>query len=196
MQDALQAIASPDDRCAYVLMGFPEKLDAAIGKSGKSQSAIAREIGIAQSTISAMTRGERRPYLDQAFKLARALGVTVDYLIDDAQEEPAPAEPSVSDDERYVVRTIRALNLSFEEAVRRLALAAGEMTTEAGGKVQPVRQAKVLAVQNLDEQARREQREVEAEKRGEEKRRLGFELESECEAGHQRHVGPSSPRRR
>lgn len=177
-------------------MEFAAKVRHLLKVKGLTQLELAECIGTSQQVVSRWLESNTPPKAPYLLKLARALGVMADYLIDDAQEEPAPAEPSVSDDERYVVRTIRALNLSFEEAVRRLALAAGEMTTEAGGKVQPVRQAKVLAVQNLDEQARREQREVEAEKRGEEKRRLGFELESECEAGHQRHVGPSSPRRR
>ena len=109
-------------------MGYPEKLDVAIEKSGKSQSAIARETGIAQSTISAMTRGERRPYLDQAFKLAKALGVTVDYLIDDAQESPTSSEgETLSEGEQRVLWLFRSLAISAEEAARRLA---GHVTFE------------------------------------------------------------------
>jgi len=58
---------------AYGEMEFAQKLERVIAQSGMSQSAIARETGISQSAISAMTRGDRRPYMDQAIKLEALL---------------------------------------------------------------------------------------------------------------------------
>ena len=94
---------------AYGLMEFPEKLEKTIARSGKSQSALARETGVAQSAISAMTRGERRPFMDQAFRIARALGVPLDYLADDTIDEPPIAE--LSGEERLLLRICRRIGI-------------------------------------------------------------------------------------
>ncbi len=102
------------------VMRFAEKLEREIARRGSSQSKLSRETGIHQTAISAMTRNERRPYMDQALQLARALGVPLDYLADDAQDEPPPAS-GLGEDERAVLDLYHALGLGRLEALRRLA---------------------------------------------------------------------------
>ncbi|WP_435005137.1 helix-turn-helix domain-containing protein [Tundrisphaera lichenicola] len=98
-------------------MQFPQKLDFLIGLRGTNQSQLSRKTGISQSAISEMTKGKRRVYMDQAFELARALGVSLDYLADDAQEEP-PAIASTNYD--VVIKRLVEV-MGEDEAIRRLA---------------------------------------------------------------------------
>jgi transcriptional regulator with XRE-family HTH domain len=107
-------------------MRFPDKLDRLIARCGKSQSAIARETGIGQSAISAMTRGQRRPFMDQALRLARAVGTSLDFLADDDMDEESPKPSGLPEDERAVVKLYRALGLDEGEALRRLSTPAGQ----------------------------------------------------------------------
>ncbi len=116
---------------SYVVMGFPEKLTLLIATNGKSQTKLARETGLGQSAISEMTKGERRPYMDQGLLLARALGVPLDYLADDAQDEP-PRGPELSDAELAALKMVRSLKLDEAEVIRRLA-AGGVMPARRGG---------------------------------------------------------------
>lgn len=110
------------------------RLDAAIGrygKGGKSQQDLADETGIAQSSISAMTRGARVPYFWQAIRLAKATGTSLAWLAGADEEAPAPG-PDPGDEK--VLWVIHSLRLSPEEAVRRL-YCEPEGGAGAGGKV-------------------------------------------------------------
>lgn len=69
-------------------MRFREKLR----KLARNQSELARRTGLAPSAINEMAAGRRRPYLDQGFAIARALGVPLDYLADDSQDSPPVPE--------------------------------------------------------------------------------------------------------
>lgn len=82
-----------------------------------NQSEMSRRTGIAQSALSEASSGKRRLYVDQAFLIARVLGVPLDFLADDAQDEP-PAE--LSADEWAVLDLYRAIGLNRQEALRRL----------------------------------------------------------------------------
>lgn len=104
---------------SYGIMTFPEKLYHWIQLRGMTQGAVARKSGLAASAITDMTAGKRRPYMDQAFRLARVLDVPLDYLADDSIDDVMA--PEVSDDERAVIDLLRALNLDKSEALRRLA---------------------------------------------------------------------------
>jgi len=100
----------------YDGMDFPRKLTKLVA----NQSELSRKTGIAQSAISAMTTGKRRPYGDQVFRIARALGVSADYLLDDGLDEP-PRGSELSQDEKNVLGMFRFLHrdsgLSSEEAI-------------------------------------------------------------------------------
>ncbi len=61
----------------------------------------------------------RLPTLPQAFKIARALDVPLDYLADDQQDDPPPAALSEEDDRILEI----ARSLGYEEAKRRLVVA-------------------------------------------------------------------------
>lgn len=98
----------------YGRMKLPEKLALLV----KNQSALSRKTGISQSAISEMISEGRRPYFDQMVEIARALGVSLDFLADDEMDEQPVSE--FTDDERWVVELVRALRLDRDEVARRL----------------------------------------------------------------------------
>ena len=106
---------------AYDVMKFGEKLEFLIEHRGTSQSRLSRMTGIAQPAISAMTRGDRRAYVDQAMALARALGVSLDYLADDEQND-IPLQPE-TEAEKKLWEAIRILGA--EEVYRRVLVGGG-----------------------------------------------------------------------
>jgi transcriptional regulator with XRE-family HTH domain len=99
-------------------MKYPEKLTKLIDLRETSQSRLARATGLSQTAISEMTRGERRPYADQAFAIAKALGVSCDYLIDDELDDPPPAE--LSREEYAVLVAFRGIGIAADVAVKRM----------------------------------------------------------------------------
>jgi transcriptional regulator with XRE-family HTH domain len=70
-------------------MKFAEKLAMLIDRTGVKSAEIARALKIKPPNVSRMLSDEQKPSLAQGLIIARALGVTVDYLADDAQDEPA-----------------------------------------------------------------------------------------------------------
>jgi transcriptional regulator with XRE-family HTH domain len=81
-----------------------------------SQAELAVAIGLQQSRIGRWEKGQGMPTMDQGFRLARALGISYDYLMDDAQDEPPP--PAVTADEAMILDMVRTVGLN--EAKRRL----------------------------------------------------------------------------
>jgi transcriptional regulator with XRE-family HTH domain len=77
-------------------MRFGEKLAALT--DGKNKSQIARDAGLTPTAISDYLQKGYLPRADNALALARALGVSVEWLIDDSQGLPAKAAeaPSLS----------------------------------------------------------------------------------------------------
>lgn len=84
-----------------------------------NQAEFARQIGVDPSRLSEWKKDQGKPSIDIALRMARTLGVSLDYLADDAQDEP-PATSEISEWERAVLDLIHALGLDRQEALRRL----------------------------------------------------------------------------
>lgn len=70
-------------------MQLGEKL-ASIRKEKKlSQTAVAEAVGISRDAISKYERGDIVPSVENARKIAEVLGVSLDYLVNTAAEEPS-----------------------------------------------------------------------------------------------------------
>jgi transcriptional regulator with XRE-family HTH domain len=111
-------------------MEFPEKLDRLIAQRRMSQSELSRLTGIAQSTISDMTKGKRWPSMKQAWALAVALNASLDYLANDALDDP-PKANTLREDERSVLKFYHVLGLTEDEAV-------GAMTAALNARHRPI----------------------------------------------------------
>ena len=91
-------------------MGYAEKLQKLCAMKGMDQSELAVQVGISKSSMSRIFSGAQEPKLYLAYQLARALGVTLDYLVDDTLEaDPSGQLVAVSDDELIVLKIVRRL---------------------------------------------------------------------------------------
>lgn len=116
-------------------MTFGEKVDKLCEAKGWVPAELARRCGVSRNTAGRWIADERQPYTDKLLRLAEVLGVSVDYLTDDAQDEP-PA-PELTSDEREILRSIRASGLGYQEVMRRLM--AGAATAPVGPASAPGR---------------------------------------------------------
>ena len=77
-------------------------------KSNKlTQKELAARVGVTESAISYYVRGDRTPRSDVLTRIARAFGVTTDYLLESAFED-ALDSPNV--DLQYLQRNLNKLN--------------------------------------------------------------------------------------
>jgi DNA-binding XRE family transcriptional regulator len=83
-------------------MTTTEKLARLLDRSNRA--VIARDAGIQKQTLYSITRGKHLPQSKTALRIARALGVSTDWLLDDSQGMP----PVWSDDWRGVPKGDRA----------------------------------------------------------------------------------------
>jgi len=73
-------------------VNFSEKLKALRGQHGLKQSELAGKSGVTANKIQRYEQSNQKPKGDDALALAKALGVTADYLLDDALPFPPPEE--------------------------------------------------------------------------------------------------------
>jgi transcriptional regulator with XRE-family HTH domain len=101
-------------------MEFGKKLPLLIRSRGLKAAEVARLTGIPAPRFTDWKDPDsgRAPTLGQALRLARVLGVPLDYLADDDADDPPPV---LSPAEQQAVTLTRALALSVEEVARRLA---------------------------------------------------------------------------
>lgn len=104
----------------YDGMNFAAKLKLLMKQHRYSQNDVAARVDVSQSLVSMWTTGKSVPAMYEAARLAKLLNVDVEFLADDAQDEPAPAE--FTEGERAIIELIRAMRLERQEALRRLAI--------------------------------------------------------------------------
>ncbi len=68
---------------------FREKVQYHRAINGLSQKQLAEKAGVTERTIANYEKGERFPHAAQLYKLAKALGVSTEYLKDDNIDDPA-----------------------------------------------------------------------------------------------------------
>jgi transcriptional regulator with XRE-family HTH domain len=70
-------------------------------------------VGLSKSSISRILSGVQEPKLSLANDLAKALGVTLDYLMEDSPEiEPTQHLVTVSEEESMILKIVRRLGTS------------------------------------------------------------------------------------
>lgn len=90
-------------------MKLNEKLHRLCEAKGWTQSQLLKSVpGASKSSMSNWFKGKHKPDLESAMAMARILGVTLDYLADDDQDDP-PAFPEVPKDEVEVLDFYRSL---------------------------------------------------------------------------------------
>jgi transcriptional regulator with XRE-family HTH domain len=111
-----------------------KKLLAQMVRRGLNGQKLAKISKVSDSEISRILAGKSRPGLENAFRLAKAVGVSLDYLADDTLEsDPAKAADPLSSEEREVLDLAHAIGccrasrvleniriVGYEVAMRRL----------------------------------------------------------------------------
>ncbi len=74
------------------------------------QATLATKVGLSKSSISRIISGVQEPKLQLAHKLAKVLGVTLDYLVEESPElESSPHLVAVTEEELMILRIARRL---------------------------------------------------------------------------------------
>ena len=132
-------------------MELKVKLKNLMNGKGLNGQRLARLSQVSDSEISRILQGKSRPGLDNALRLAQALGVSLDYLADDKldSEPPEPAD-SLSPEERKILGIIQKIGypevvtilenlrfLGYEVAMSRLVSGSQAGKRERKGSVRP-----------------------------------------------------------
>jgi transcriptional regulator with XRE-family HTH domain len=114
-------------------MGYSENLQKLCVLRNMDQSALASKVGLSKSSISRILNGVQEPKLRLANDLAKALGVTLDYLVEESPElGPTQHLVMVTDEEMMILKIARRLgsNVAID---RLLNLAPGVQSAEVRG---------------------------------------------------------------
>jgi transcriptional regulator with XRE-family HTH domain len=85
-------------------MNLKDKLQMLMARQSLNGQKLARMSQVSDSEISRILQGKSRPGLDNAFRLARAVGVPLDYLADDAADtEVVESGDSVTTEQRKIL---------------------------------------------------------------------------------------------
>jgi transcriptional regulator with XRE-family HTH domain len=106
-------------------MELKQKLQLLMARKGLNGQRLAKLSQVSDSEISRILQGKSRPGLDNALRLAQAVGVSLDFLADDRMEaEPAPPEDALSSEERKLLAVCQRIGpaeaLAILEIVRLL----------------------------------------------------------------------------
>jgi len=118
------------------------KLQNLMTRRGLNGQKLARLSQVSDSEISRILQGKSRPGLDNALRLAQAVGVSLDYLADDRLDaEPTEPPDALSAEERRVLGVIQKMGcsemLTILETVRFLGYEAA-MSRLVGAGAKPV----------------------------------------------------------
>ena len=116
--------ATPCEMVSCGVMEAVEKVKKLMTERGLNQSDLAAMIGVSRQKMSLYLDGKAglKPY--QLLRMARGLGVDLEYLVDDAMTDPRPSA-FLADDERAVLEVYRALRPQLDQtkAIRALSAA-------------------------------------------------------------------------
>ncbi len=85
-------------------MKLEQKLLTEMVRRGLNGQKLARISQVSDSEISRILAGKSRPGLENAFRLAKAVGVSLDYLADDSLDsDPAQSSDPLTTEEREVL---------------------------------------------------------------------------------------------
>jgi transcriptional regulator with XRE-family HTH domain len=95
------------------VMELKDKLQMLMARHALNGQKLARSSRVSDSEISRILQGKSRPGLDNAFRLAKSVGVTLDYLADDSLDvEPPRPEDHLSAEERRVLSLAQKIGCS------------------------------------------------------------------------------------
>jgi transcriptional regulator with XRE-family HTH domain len=95
-----------------------EKIRTLATSRGLDKAGLARLIDSSQTTVGPWWNGTKRPDLSNALKLAKALGVPLEFLADDDLDVPSvlpPIASEISPDEAALLEVVRASGVSARE---------------------------------------------------------------------------------
>ncbi|ODU00216.1 MAG: hypothetical protein ABS79_03775 [Planctomycetes bacterium SCN 63-9] len=99
-------------------MKLKDKLQMLMTRGNLNGQKLAKLSAVSDSEISRILQGKSRPGLDNAYRLAKAVGVSLDYLADDTlDQEPAQPGGTVSSEERKALNLIQKIGLSESLAI-------------------------------------------------------------------------------
>lgn len=131
-------------------MRYEEKLRREMILRGFNQQKLARLSGVSDSEVSRILSGKSQPGLENALKLARAVGVSLDYLADDKLDNDPTRSPDAPwdrellalgqqlDPRRAVQLLMAAQTLGLQLALERLYgvnSSNGELTPETDAEL-------------------------------------------------------------
>jgi transcriptional regulator with XRE-family HTH domain len=122
-------------------MTFKEKLLRECERRGWKVAELARQIDEPATTVSNWINAGTLPNIQTGSKIARRLGLPLEYLADDTLLVPAVATDSdLTDDERSVIKLVRLLGVEPRDAARAIAsvAAAAQLRTTEGIHAIPV----------------------------------------------------------
>jgi transcriptional regulator with XRE-family HTH domain len=94
-------------------MELKDKLQMLMARQALNGQKLARLSRVSDSEISRILQGKSRPGLDNAFRLARSVGVSLDYLADDGVDaEPPRPEDHLSMEERRILALAQKIGCS------------------------------------------------------------------------------------
>lgn len=100
-------------------MKLPEKILYCRKRAGLSQEELAGRLGVSRQAVSKWETGEAQPELSKLAPLAAELGVSVDWLLSDAEPEEPRAEPEL-DKKNLGTKKARKISALFDFSYLRL----------------------------------------------------------------------------